>query len=98
MHDAVCYAVLAIPCPVGHTKDAFRVGFILRKEERNFPFTIEEPFSKFGISRFDYRHLGVSSNLLDGRVLNTWLPGPLVAKPKRGQDAQLGWLPAAIMN
>src|SRR5207302_6996961 len=83
VHDIVIDAVLDIRASVGNTKDALRVGFVLREEKRHVTFAVEISVPQFGMASLDNTPGGCGGNLLQSRPVQTSPPGPLVTEPER---------------
>ena len=89
--DVVVDAVLDVGRPIGHAKDALRVGFVLGEEQGRVPLAVEVALAE---------HAGRTARTTPPPGRRTccrvgWsaaVPGPLVAEPERRQDVQIGRL------
>ena len=97
-HDAVVDAVLDVGRAIGDAEDPLRVGFVLGEQQRHVAGAVQVALAQFGIDGLDDALLRSSRDLLQDRPVGRALPRPLIAKPERRQDVQLGRFRAAIVD
>ena len=98
-HDAVVDAVLDVGRAIGDAENPLRVRFVLGEQaaaRRRRSTRYRSPSLR--IDRLDDALPRRSGDLLQHRPVGCALPRPLIAKPERRQDVQLGRLRAAIVN
>src|SRR5207302_548869 len=80
---------------VSPTEEPLVVGLVLREQQRDVSFAVQEAVAQFG-SSCDRATAASARHLFQERLRRTRAPGPRVAKPERRQNIESGGLWPAI--
>ena len=97
-NDAVVDAVLDVRRSVGNSKNALRVGLVLREQERNIAVAVKIELAQFRVFRGDDLEGPETINLNERRPVAAGKPRPEIAIPERRQHIQFGRDGTSIVN